>query len=97
MTKKELVNEIAGYTGFTKKDCMLFVDVFCNVISKALEHGERVKIANFGVFEVKEYKARTGNNFVKNTTCLIPPKKVPSFTAGEGLKQAIGGVGNDGC
>lgn len=92
MTKEELIGEIAGCTGFTKKDCALFVDVFCNVVGDALERGDRVKIVDFGVFEVKECKARTGKNFAKNTTCPIPPKKVPSFIPGEGLKQIVGGV-----
>ncbi len=94
MTKEELIGEIAGYTGFTKKDCALFVDVFCDVVSEALEKGDRVKIVDFGVFEVKECKARTGKNFAKNTTHPIPPKRIPSFIPGEGLKQIVGGVGD---
>lgn len=96
MTKEELVSEIAGCTGFTKKDCLLFIDVFCDVIGEALERGDRVKIVDFGVFEVKERKARTGKNFAKNTKHPIPPKKVPSFVPGEGLKQVVGGAVYDG-
>ena len=96
MTKEELVNEISYQTGFTKKDSLLFIDVFCDVICEALENGDCVKIVDFGIFEVKERKARTGKNFAKNTTHPIPPKKVPNFVPGKGLKQVVGGVNHDG-
>lgn len=95
MTKEELVDEIACNTGFTKKDCMLFVDVFCDVVEEALERGDRVKIVDFGVFEVKESKPRTGKNFVTNTTYPIPARKVPTFIPAAGLKQAVGGTRDD--
>lgn len=92
MTKEELVNEIAFNTGFTKKDCMLFVDVFCGVVGKALEDGDRVKIVDFGVFETKEVKPRKGRDFNNNTTCQIPARRVPVFIPGAGLKETVGGM-----
>lgn len=95
MTKEDLVDEIAGATGFTKKDCLLFVDAFCGVIGEALERGDRVKIVNFGAFEVKESKARTGKNFATNTKFPIAPRKVPAFIPGEGLKELVGGTRHD--
>lgn len=92
MTKKELVDEIASHTGFTKKDCRLFIDVLCEVIVNALKRGERVKIVDFGVFEVKEVKPRKGKDFANNTICQIPARKVPSFTPGVNLREAVGGA-----
>ena len=92
MTKEELVNEIAFNTGFTKKDCMLFVDVFCGVVGEALETGDRVKIVDFGVFETKEVKPRKGRDFNNNTTCQIPARRVPVFIPGVGLKEMVGGI-----
>lgn len=96
MTKEELVNEIAFNTGFTKKDCLLFVDVFCGVVGEALERGERVKIVDFGVFETKEIKPRKGRDFNHNTTCQIPAKRVPAFIPGMGLKEMVGGAKSHG-
>lgn len=92
MTKEELVNEISSRTGFTKKDCLLFLDVFCDTIEDSLSKGERVKIVDFGVFDVKVRKSRTGKNFFENTTLPIPSKKIPTFTPGEGLKSIVGGI-----
>lgn len=91
MNKEDLINAIAERTGYTKKDCLLFIDVFCDVICEALRNGDRVKIVNFGVFDVKKAKPRTGKNFFDNTALPIPARKVPTFIPGEGLKRATGG------
>lgn len=91
MNKEELVDAISIQTGFTKKDCLVFVDAFCDVVGNTLNRGDRVKIVNFGVFEVKLGKARTGKNFATNTTYPIPPRKIPAFIPGAGLKEAVGG------
>lgn len=97
MTKEELVAEIAYHTGFTKKDCQLFLDTFCGVVAESLERGEAVKIVNFGIFNVKECKARSGKNFASNTIQPIPSRKVPAFIPGVGLKEMVGGAEDDGC
>lgn len=94
MTKKELVDEISCSTGYTKKDCLFFVDAFCEVIGEALKNGERVKIEGFGAFDVKEVKGRVGKNFANNKPLPIPDKKVPVFSPGVILKNIVGG---DGC
>lgn len=94
MTKKELVDELACNTGYTKKDCLFFIDTFCEVIGEALRSGERVKIEGFGAFDVKEVKGRVGKNFANNKPMPIPDKKVPVFSPGVILKNIVGG---DGC
>lgn len=94
MTKKELVDELACSTGYTKKDCLFFIDTFCEVIGEALKSGERVKIEGFGAFDVKEVKGRVGKNFTNNKPMPIPDKKVPVFSPGIILKNIVGG---DGC
>ena len=96
MTKKELVDEIAVSTGYTKKDCLFFIDTFCEVIGEALKNGERVKIEGFGAFDVKEVKGRVGKSFADNKPLPIPDKKVPVFTPGMMLKDIVGGSGYDG-
>lgn len=94
MTKKELVDELACNTGYTKKDCLFFIDTFCEVIGEALKSGERVKIEGFGAFDVKEVRGRVGKNFANNKPMPIPDKKVPVFSPGAILKNIVGG---DGC
>ena len=96
MTKKELVDEIACNTGYTKKDCLFFIDTFCEVIGEALKTGERVKIEGFGAFDVKEVKGRVGKNFADNKPLPIPDKRVPVFTPGAILKEIVGGKSSAG-
>ena len=91
MTKKELVDEIACSTGYTKKDCLFFIDTFCEVIGEALKSGERVKIEGFGAFDVKEVKGRVGKNFADNKPLPIPDKRIPVFVPGVILKEIVGG------
>lgn len=92
MNKEELIAEVACRTGFTKKDCMLLVDVFCDVIADSLGRGEQVKIVNFGVFKVKKSAQRTGRNFANSSTYPIPSRNVPIFVPGMKLKELIGGA-----
>ncbi len=52
--------------------------------------GESVRITNFGVFEVKERKARQGRNPRYPDEVLdIPPYKAPGFRAGRSLKEKV--------
>lgn len=97
MIKEELVEEIAGRTGFSKKDCMIFLDVFCDTVADSIGQGEQVKIVNFGVFKVKEGKARTGKNFASNTSYPIPPRNNVVFIPGNRLKSAAGGADLGDC
>lgn len=88
MVKKELINELSRRTGFTKEDSEFFLNAFCNTVKDSLAHGERVKIVDFGSFEVRESSGRVGKNFFDNTPALIRTRNVPLFVPGEGLKEA---------
>jgi nucleoid DNA-binding protein len=59
------------------------------VLTKALKGGEEVQITGFGKFYVREQKAREGFNPQTRERMRIPAQKVPAFSAGQGLKQAI--------
>lgn len=87
MNKKELTNELALRTGYTKTDCMLMLDTLCDIISETLSRGERIKIANFGVFKTKKRAARTGKNFADNKALTIPSRVTAVFVPGERLKN----------
>lgn len=96
MNKEELINELAAYTGYTKKDCQFFLDAFCDIVGAAMGRGERIKIVNFGSFVVKKSKERAGKNFADNSVHVIPARNVPAFIPGERLKKIVGGASHDG-
>src|SRR5262245_57394654 len=57
-TKKELVNRIAGRTGQTKVVVKEILQRFLDEIIHELTLGNRIEFREFGVFEVKERRAR---------------------------------------
>ena len=65
------------------------MDTLEKVVTEALRSGEEVQITGFGKFYVREQKAREGVNPQTKEKMRIPAQKVPAFSAGQGLKEAI--------
>ena len=89
MNKKELVAEIAGKTGVTKKLAAEILDSFIDIVSEKLAKGEEVKLVGFGTFEVATRKPRKGVNPRTKEPIEIPGGKVPRFRAGKELKEKV--------
>jgi nucleoid DNA-binding protein len=64
-------------------------EAFEEVVTQALKAGEEVQITGFGKFSVKERKAREGTNPRTGQKMKIAARKVPSFSAGNALKEAV--------
>jgi DNA-binding protein HU-beta len=88
MTKADLVAKVAE-TGMTKKQSAAAVDAIIAAMQGALAKGESVRLVGFGTFSVKKRKARTGRNPRTGKPLKIKAKKVPAFSAGKGLKDAV--------
>jgi len=88
VTKADLVAKVAE-SGMTKKQAASTVDAVMGAIEEALAKGEDVRLVGFGTFSVKKRKARTGRNPRTGKALKIPAKKVPVFSAGKGLKEAV--------
>ncbi|ODN30637.1 HU family DNA-binding protein [Fervidobacterium thailandense] len=89
MNKKMLVNAVAEKTQLKKKDVKAVVDAVFEVISDALEKGEKVQLVDFGTFEVKKMEGRTGVNPRTKAKIKIPARKVPKFRPGKVLKARV--------
>jgi len=89
MNKAELVEEVAGKAGLTKKEAGDVVDAITSAITDTLAMNERVTLVGFGTFQVRERKARKGVNPQTREAINIPAKKVPRFTAGKALREAV--------
>ena len=89
MNKAELVEEVAGRVGLTKKETNNVVDAITLVITDSLARNERVTLVGFGTFQVRERKARRGVNPRTRETIQIPAKKVPKFKPGKGLRKKV--------
>ena len=88
MTKADLVSAVAE-TGVTKKQAAVAVDTAIDTIKKALAKGDKVSLIGFGSFSVRKRKARTGRNPRTGKPLKIKAKKVPAFSPGKGLKDAV--------
>jgi DNA-binding protein HU-beta len=89
MTKSELVDAVAKGANISKASAAKAIDSCIAAITKALKKGDRVTLVGFGTFSVRKRKARTGRNPRTGKEIKIPASKVPRFTPGKALKQAI--------
>ena len=89
MTKVELIAAVATTAGLTKKDAEKAVSATLDVITDALKNGEKVSLVGFGTFEVRERKERQGRNPQTREPMTIPASKLPAFSAGKALKDAV--------
>jgi DNA-binding protein HU-beta len=90
MNKGDLINEVAKVVS-TKKEAKGAVDCIFETITKELKKRkpEPVTIVGFGTFKVNKLKARKGRNPQTGEAIKIKARKVPRFTAGKGLKDAV--------
>jgi nucleoid DNA-binding protein len=89
MMKRELIERIAEKGDVPKSEAQKHFEAFEEVVTEALKAGEEVQITGFGKFSVKERKAREGRNPQTGQKMKIAAQKVPSFSAGNALKEAI--------
>ncbi len=90
MNKAELVEEVSGEAGLTKRETQKVIDAIIGTIGDTLAAGEKVTLVGFGTFGVRQRKARTGRNPQTGATIQIPAKKVPKFVPGKTLKERVG-------
>ncbi len=90
MNKAELALRISEKLGIPKKTAEDFVELFEDIITKALVDGNEVTIAGFGTFSSKVRSARMGVNPQNPSEKMqIPAVRVPKFKAGKALKDAL--------
>ncbi|HEX6883817.1 MAG TPA: HU family DNA-binding protein [Planctomycetota bacterium] len=88
-TKKELVSRIADQTGQTKVVVKEVLQAFLDEIVVELAQGNRLEFREFGVFEVKERKARRAQNPRTLEKVEVPAKRVVKFKVGREMKAKV--------
>ena len=89
MNKTELIAAVAEAASLSKKDAENAVSAVISSITKSLTEGEKVQIAGFGTFEVRERGERIGRAPRTSAEITIPASKAPAFTAGKALKESV--------
>ena len=88
MNKTDLVNEVAEIVG-SKNGAKAAVESIFEAITRALKNSEMVSVPGFGTFKVEDRKARTGRNPQTGEMIDIKARRVPKFTPGKSLKEAV--------
>lgn len=89
MTKAELIEKISSGAGLSKADAGRALDSTLDAIKAGLKKGQKIALVGFGTFSVSKRKARKGRNPRTGEEIKIAAAKIPKFSAGKSLKDAV--------
>ena len=89
MTKPDIVEKVYEKGGLSKKESAEMVEEVLELIKVTLESGEKIKIAGFGNFVVKDKKDRKGRNPQTGEALTIRARRVLTFKPSVVLKKGI--------
>jgi nucleoid DNA-binding protein len=89
MNKQDIVAKIAKDTGLTKTAAAGVLASIIDSITKSRKKGHSVSFVGFGTFKTSNRKARKARNPRTGAPINIPKRRVPRFSAGKALKQAV--------
>ncbi|HEX9874342.1 MAG TPA: integration host factor subunit alpha [Deferrimonas sp.] len=91
MTKADLIESVYLKTGFSKKESAEIVEMVFDLMKNTLEDGDKIKIAGFGNFVVKDKATRRGRNPQTGDEIEISSRRILTFKPSQVLKSAING------
>ena len=89
MTKKEIVKQISEKLGLTQLKTKEIVQKTFDAIIETLLAEGRIELRNFGVFEVKQRKARKARNPRTGERVDVEPKNVVTFKPGKEMEERV--------
>ena len=89
MNKSDLASEVAKKTKLSKAKAWETINATLESIRGSLKKGQKVSLIGFGSFLVRNRKARMGRNPKTGAAIQIKARKVPAFSAGSELKNAL--------
>lgn len=95
LTRADLTDAVLREVGLSRQECAGFVDRTLELVAEALERGEQVKLSGFGVFQVRDKRARMGRNPKTGEAAAITPRRVISFRASHIMKARVDGGSAD--
>ena len=90
ITKKELIDRIADKTNQKRLVVKRTLQTFLDQVILELGRGNRLEFRDFGVFEIRDRKARTAQNPKTLERVKVPAKKVVKFKVGRLMREAVG-------
>jgi nucleoid DNA-binding protein len=87
---RELTKALAAQRGLSEADAKGFLQAALDGIIEELVREGRIKLGDFGTFEVKQRKARLGRNPRTGERIQIPASLYARFRPGRRLKDRVG-------
>ena len=87
MNKQEFIKAVANKAELSLKDAAAAVEAYGAVIAEALKAGDKVALANFGSYELKDKPERQGFNPVTKQPITIAATKAPVLKFGKAFKD----------
>lgn len=91
MTKKELLEAMAGEAGISQAEADKALGALISAVTTAVANGDRVAIPGLGTFERRESSARTGRNPQTGEAIQIAAKMQPKFKPATQFKNTVAG------
>ncbi|HYB09576.1 MAG TPA: HU family DNA-binding protein [Alphaproteobacteria bacterium] len=89
VTLKHLAAALADKHEISKKQSTELLVDLVDLLSKHLKKGEKVRIAGFGVLQVRKRPARMGRNPATGEQIKIKASKKVAFRAAKELKESV--------
>jgi len=89
VTKAQFIDALSRSLGGTKQESERALDAVLDTLGAALQRGEKLDWRGFGVFKVRESKARQARNPRTGEMVAVPAKKVAVFKPGKELSAAL--------
>ena len=94
LTKKEIINSLYMQIGLSKRILETILEDLLNIIVESLKNKKKVKISNFGTFEIRYKKKREGRNPKTKEKKIISERNVVLFKPSKDFKKFIN-INND--
>jgi integration host factor subunit alpha len=95
ITRADLAEAVHRAVGLPRGQAAAYVEVVLSEISETIIGGEDVKLSSFGLFQVREKKARIGRNPKTGADATIAARRVVVFKASTILRGKINGDERD--
>ena len=89
MNKIDLARGISERDDVNLRQADQFLISFMELVGEALEKGEKVQLAGFGILSLRFVAARKGRNPKTGESLEVPASYYPNFKAGKGLKDRV--------
>ena len=92
MNRAELIDEIAQRMDGTRKDAEAALDAVVDVIQRAINEGDKVRVKGLGVFEAVQRQARQVRNPATGDIIEKAASRVPKFRPSTDFKEIADGI-----